>query len=394
MVSKTKMPTIKKNLLITLDFPPIHGGVATYYYNVCQNLPADKIVVIAPEDPNALKFDQLQNFPIIRKNLANLKPSPRILKALDTIKWASAISYLEKVVKNHRIEMIQVGQILPLGTVALALKMKKKIPYVIYAHGLDVAAAQKFERKKRLIKKIIKHADGIVANSNFTKNEIVQLGADPDKVIVVYPCPNLEPEQASEVTVQEVIKNYHLQNKKIILTVGRLVERKGQDMVIKAMPLILKRVPNAIYVIVGTGPDKKRLETLAGENKLGEYVKFVGTVPNKYLAAFYELCDVFIMPNRQLKNGDVEGFGISFLEANAFGKPVIGGRSGGAPEAILDGRTGLLVSPENVLDVAEKTSQLLLDKSTAVRLGMQGLERVTDFFDWRIQTEKIKEILK
>lgn len=385
---------IKKNLLLTLDFPPNYGGVATYYYNVCKNLPSDKIVVIAPEYADTKKFDYSQSFTIIRKDLAARKPRPKLVKIFDTLKWASAISYVEKIVKNHNIEMIQVGQILPLGTVALALKKKAKIPYIVYAHGLDIVVAQKFYRKKQLLRRIIKEASGIVANSNFTKDEIVKLGANPDKVIVVYPCPNLLPERVSEVETEQIITNNQLKGKKIILTVGRLIERKGHDMVIKALPEILKKVPNTVYVIVGNGPDKKRLETLVGQKKLGEHVKFVSAVANKYLAGFYEVCDIFVMPNRQLTNGDVEGFGITFLEANSFGKPVIGGRSGGVPEAILDGRTGLLVDPANQAEIADSISQLLLDQARAERLGLQGLERVTEFFEWHIQTEKIKGILK
>lgn len=385
---------IKKSLLITLDFPPYYGGVATYYHHICENLPSDKIVVVAPEHPEAAKFDQAQRYNILRKNLANPSKVPKLLKIFNTLKWMSSIKFVAEVIKNHDIELLQVGQILPLGTVALALKAKYKIPYIFYAHGLDITLPQGIYRKKKLMRKIITNASGIVTNSNFTKDELVKLGANSEKIIVVYPCPNLEPEQISEWMIKELKSTYELNDKKIILTVGRLVQRKGHDMVIKALPDILKRVPEAIYVIVGDGPYRKKLERMVGDMKLGDHVKFIGAIPDNRLEAFYEMCDVFVMPCRQLKNGDVEGFGITFLEANSFGKSVIGGRSGGVPEAILDNRTGILVDPLDEAEIANETIKLLQNKALAERLGIQGLERISEFFDWNFQTAKIKEILK
>ena len=145
--------TIKKSLLITLDFPPNYGGVATYYHHICDNLPSDKIVVVAPEHPEAEKFDQVQRYNIVRKNLANPTKVPKLFKMLNTLKWMSSIKFIAEIIKNHDIELLQVGQILPLGTVALALKAKYKIPYIFYAHGLDITLPQKIYRKKKVNEK-------------------------------------------------------------------------------------------------------------------------------------------------------------------------------------------------------------------------------------------------
>jgi phosphatidylinositol alpha-1,6-mannosyltransferase len=164
--------------------------------------------------------------------------------------------------------------------------------------------------------------------------------------------------------------------------------------VIEALPEIIKKVPNVIYLICGKGPHKKKLISLVNKNNLSDYVKFLGQLPQEDLTAYYQLCDVFIMPSRQLPNGDVEGFGIVFIEANLFGKPVIGGRSGGIPEAILDGQTGVLVNPIDIINIADAAIQLLTDKTLSQRLGQQGQIRARNDFDWKIQTEKIKEILK
>ena len=391
---------IKKSLLVTLDFPPNLGGVAAYYYQVCKNLPANKIVVLAPKQEGDQAFDREQNFTIIRKKLLNYFPQkmPKglggILKIAASVKWLSIIKHLSPIVKNHKIELIQAGQVLPLGTLALFYQRRRKLPYIFYAHGLDLTLPQKFMRKKTLLKKIIAGAAAIVANSYFTKDELLKLGATPEKIKVIYPCPNLPAQPASDQKIKEISANHHLTDKKILLTVGRLIERKGHDSVIKALPAIIKKVPTVVYLIVGSGPEEKRLKKLVNQHRLGDYVKFLGAVSPHDLVAFYQLCDVFIMPARQLANGDVEGFGIVYLEANQFAKPVIGGRSGGVAEAVIDGQTGILVDPIDVNEIAQAAIKLLTDTAYAAKLGTQGLERVTEKFDWPTQVEKIKEILE
>jgi len=389
-------PDIKKSLLVTLDFPPNLGGVAAYYYNVCQNLPADKIIVLAPEQEGAEAFDQKQNFTIIRKNLLNNLPQTKpksIFRILTRFQWVTIIKHLTEIIDSHKIELIQVGQILPLGTLAMICRRRKKIPYVVYTHGLDITLPQRFKRKKILLKKIIKNARAIIANSHWTKDELEKLGAEPNKVIVAYPCPNIAAEQSSEWKIEEIKKEHGLKDKKILLTVGRLVARKGHDMVIKALPKIIKEVPNLIYLIIGSGPYRENLNKLVNQNSLQDYVEFISSVSQNDLAALYQVCDAFIMPSRQLKNGDVEGFGIVYLEANLFGKPVIGGQSGGVSEAVVHGQTGILVSPTDLNQISQATIRLLTDQAYAAKLGTQGLERVSSQFDWPSQVEKVKHIL-
>ena len=391
---------IKKSLLVTLEFPPNNvGGVAAFYYNVCKNLPPDKIVVLAPDHPQADEFDSQQNFTIIRKKLLNQFPQkmPRGfiggLKIATTVRWLSIIKHLKQVVKSHNIQLIQVGQVLPLGTLALMYKKQKNIPYIFYAHGLDILLPQKFMRKKTLLKKIITGANAIVANSHFTKGELLKLGATPNQVVVVHPGPNLEQQEVPGSKLKKIIDSDQLKDRKVLLTVGRLVKRKSHDLVIKALPQIIKQVPNVIYLIIGEGPNKKSLVDLTHQLRLGNYVRFLGQVSTADLPAYYQTCNVFIMPSRQIDGWDVEGFGIVFLEANLFGRPVIGGRSGGISEAVIDGQTGLLVDPTDQDQTAKVAIKLLTDTAYAERLGLQGLERTINEFNWATQTEKIKQIL-
>ncbi|MDD2807785.1 MAG: glycosyltransferase family 4 protein [Patescibacteria group bacterium] len=393
------MNEFKKTLLITLNFPPAVGGEQVYYYNFAKNLPPDKIVVLSQTQINSATFDDEQEFPIIRKNLINIPSGPwpttiaGVIKLAASVKWLSLISNVKKLVADHNIELIASGQILPLGTLALLYKKIYKVPYIFFAHGLDIMLPQQFMRKKKILKKVIAQADGIIANSHYTFDELVALGADPKKIIVAYPCPAILPHLAKTNDISTLINQNDLTGKKILLTVGRLVERKGHDMVIKALPKIIAQIPNVIYLIAGDGPQKNELKSLVDKLGLNTKVKFLGALASEAIAELYQMCDLFIMPNRQLSNGDVEGFGIVFLEANMFGKPVIGGKNGGVIEAIIDGKTGLLVNPTNLDEIANASIKLLSDTAYAERLGLQGLERASNEFDWQIQTAKIKNFI-
>ncbi len=391
------MSELKKSLLVTLHFPPDLGGEQSYYYNVCKNLPPDKIVVLAPEVPGTEYFDAKQPFTIIRTSALNGLPPflpSWLARWIGRARWLSARKIIAEVVRRHHIEIIQVGQILPVGTLALIQHHRTQLPYVIYAHGLDVGIGQQHPRKKIMMQNIIKNAAGIVTNSYFTKDIVVNLGADKTKVQVINPCPNTEAVEVPQADIDRINQQFKLTGKEVILTVGRIIKRKGHDTVIKALPHIIKQVPNVHYVIVGDGPEKTALLKLAATLGVSDHVTATGAVPGHALPAFFERAEVFAMPVRQLPNGDVEGFGIVFLEANSYGTPVIGGRSGGVPEAVVDGTTGLLVDPDNPVQFAKAAIQLLTDKAYANRLGMQGLARVDEQFSWSQQVEKIKVLLE
>jgi phosphatidyl-myo-inositol dimannoside synthase len=377
--------SMRTSLLLTLDFPPNLGGVATYYLNVCRNFPQGKIKVLVFDNNDKLSLKE-ENFSVIRVDLDHEFP---FIKALKRFSIYFFIFKLLKIIKENKIELLQVGNILPVGTLALMVKKIKKTPFCFYAHGLDILYAQKFPRKKKLMQKIIKEAEFIVANSNFTKAELIKLGATENQVIVAYPCSGMKKIDFTEDQVDEFKKKNGLKNKKIILTVGRLVERKGHDKVIEALSEVIKATPEVVYLIAGTGPYSEILKKKTNELGLEEKVIFLGAVSEMELGLAYAVSDVFIMPSRQLKDGDVEGFGIVFLEANIYDKPAIGGNSGGVAEAIEDNISGLLVDPWNSTLIAEKINFLLSNESLAEKMGQQGAERVEKCFTWEKQTEKI-----
>ena len=201
------------------------------------------------------------------------------------------------------------------------------------------------------------------------KIRVVRNGVDPDRFVAG--------------AVPSVRGRYGLDGKKVILTLARLVERKGQDKMIEALPAIKREIPDVRYVICGKGSDEARLRRIAVEQGVSDEVVFAGFVPNEVRGAFYDVCDLYAMPSREIpEKGDVEGFGITYLEANAFGKPVIGGRSGGVAEAVIDGVTGILVDPWDVNAIASACIRLLKEPDLAERLGRQGRDRVKTEFSW------------
>jgi len=372
-----------KSLLVTLDYPPQVGGVAVYYEHLVKEFPNGDVLVLTVDEINGQKIPEQDG--IIRHRLL-------FKSKLFWPKWLPLLWQIWKIVRQNKIKMIQVGQILPVGTAVFILNKFFKIPYMVYCHGMDVMTAAQSPRKKRLALKILKNAEFIVANSEFTKEKILEYGARAQDVAVVYPCPNMKLRR--KVLLQEIdaLKSkYNLRDKKIILTAGRLVERKGHDVVLGALHKLKEFVPEAYYAIIGEGPMegviKQMIKTLGLENS----VTLIGKVSDYELAVWYEVCDVFVMISRQLKNEDAEGFGIVYLEANMFGKPVIAGKSGGVAEAVLDNETGILVEPTNPHEILSAMEKLLKNPEKARQLGENGRRRVENEFQWKKQAEPLIE---
>jgi phosphatidylinositol alpha-1,6-mannosyltransferase len=248
-----------------------------------------------------------------------------------------------------------------------------------------------------LMKKIIHEADELVTNSEFTTQEFIRWGISRGKIIKIVPgvdCSLFYPHEKPS----NLLERYHLQNKKVIMTVGRLDERKGHDVVIRAMTHLTKRFPELVYIIVGKGREEERLTKLTKDLNLNDSIIFTGFVGDELLRDYYNLCDIFVLPNRETEQneqlrGDYEGFGIVFLEASACGKPVIAGNSGGSGEAVANGITGILIDPKSEEAVAQAIERILTDKEYAERLGKAGRQRAEKEFDWQHIANTVQEIL-
>lgn len=377
-----------KSLFIVNDFPPILGGQSRYYYNVCKAIPGDKLILLAPEvNEQDAKIDEGLPFPVYRKPyLVKIPIFEKFIKII------LPLTYSLPVIMNENIGMVHCAHILSTGIVGLILKKVFRKPFVVYTHSADILEYEKYLPLKYLLHIILFEAQHVVCNSYFTKSILERYNVSNDKITVSLP--KIDVDQFShQYDTTSFIEKYNLQDKKILLSVNRLVERKGNDTVINALPNIIKEIPNLIYIIAGDGPCRSSLENHVKKNGLDEHVIFIPETTTTELITLYQLCDVFIMASREIKEtGDVEGFGIVFLEANACGKPVIGGDSGGVGEAVLHEETGLLVDPNNINEISTAISRLLTDKTLAQKLGQHGKQRVIDHFQWTKNQEELKHL--
>ena len=354
-----------KILLFTLEYPPFHGGVANYYGNLVKYWPK-------PDDIFAL----------------NNNNGGLISNKLPFLKWLPAHFALNKKIKQEKIKHILVGQILPLGTVALVYAKFYKIKYSIILHGMDLTYAMKLPRKKWLTGKILQNADKIICVNSYVAEMARQaFPGVKQKIVVVNP--GIENNfTRDEQSMRQLKEKNNLTDKIILLSVGRLVKRKGFDKVIEAMPEILKQVTNLVYMIIGEGSEIKNWKLKIENFGLEKQVKIINQVTDQERDNWYNAGDIFIMPSRNI-GGDFEGFGIVYLEANLAGKPVIAGRSGGVEDAVIDGLNGLLVDPEDTGQIARAIVKLALDAGLRQKLGEQGRERALKDFNWEKQINKI-----
>ncbi|MDR5708507.1 MAG: glycosyltransferase family 4 protein [Armatimonadota bacterium] len=358
-----------RGLLLTNDFPPMVGGEARMYARICRSIPPDRVLVLAPHLPDDVLFDLHEHYPIVRVRVPT-SPHP----AARAVQITRMLLAARRLVRSNDIHVLHIGH-LYLGPVGLALRRWNRIPYVLYLHGGEMAPYMRSRVVRKLVQRVVEEASLVVANSRFTLAHYEAMGMRPRRAEVLPPVadtrrfrPDLDPNPARE--------RYGLGNCGVVLTVGRLVQRKGHDLVLRALAALGEEAGPVRYVIAGSGPEERRLRDLAEALGVRDRVVFAGYVPDEELPGLYAACDVFVMPSRALEVRDgIEGFGTVFLEAGACGKPVVGGRSGGATEAVEDGVTGLLVDPHDPGALAEALRRLLRDPELRRRMGETGRAR-------------------
>jgi phosphatidyl-myo-inositol dimannoside synthase len=368
---------MKKTLLVTIDFWPKVGGVANYYFNLAKNLDQDRIFVLTTKDNDA--DDRDLNFKIVRKNL--------LLRLPVWPKWICMFCHVLKMVKKEGIEMIWVGEVLPTGTVVYYLSKIFRIPYMVSCHGNDLLQARKVGRREKMAGKVLRAAKYVSVNSAHTGELVKSFGVLRGNIKIVNP--GVDP-QKKEI-LSQMNEKYDLKGKKILLSIGRLVERKGFDRVIEVLPRVWKKYPDLVYVLIGSGSDEERLKNMIGNEKRIVFVNKKISEAEKW--SWLGSSDLFIMPARS-DGGDVEGFGIVYLEANIAGLPVIAGRAGGVGEAVKDGVSGLLVDPENSDEIYKAIVKMFENGEFMKKMGSMGKKRASDEFSWFVITQKFKELLK
>jgi phosphatidylinositol alpha-1,6-mannosyltransferase len=378
-----------KTLLITENFPPKAGGSGRWFWELYSRLPQGHYHVLAGEDPTAAKFDAQASLNIIRENLTSSEWGVVSVRGLRF--YLSRAWRVKKLIKRDKITAIHCGRVLPEGVIAWLINILTGIPYTCYVHGEDLETAQSSREQYFICGQVIKRAKNIICNSQNSANIVAKFGAKAiEKTLVLHPGVDSDtfvPKSKDEATLSSL----GWLDKKVVLTVGRLQARKGQDMMIRAIPEIIKYIPNFIYAVVGDGECKDELISLVKKLKLKDYVQFFSEISDKDMISCYQQCDLFILPNRTI-NQDIEGFGMVLVEAQSCSKPVVAGDSGGTKETMLVGETGLVIDATEPQNIVTAVVGLLKDEKKLMEMGEKGREHVVQSLDWKASVLKAKEL--
>ncbi|MFF5156957.1 glycosyltransferase family 4 protein [Streptomyces sp. NPDC000348] len=378
-----------KTLIVTNDFPPRPGGIQAFLHNMALRLDPERLVVYAStwkrsgEGVEATAaFDAEQPFPVVRDRTTMLLPTPAATRR--------AVGLL----REHGCTSVWFGAAAPLGLMAPALRRAGAERIVATTHGHEAGWAQ-LPAARRLLRRIGDATDTITYLGEYTRSRIAGALTPGAASRMVQLPPGVDEKTFHPGSGgDEVRARLGLTDRPVVVCVSRLVPRKGQDTLIRAMPAILAAEPDAVLLIVGGGPYEKDLRRLAADTGVAASVRFTGSVPWSELPAHYGAGDVFAMPCRTRRGGlDVEGLGIVYLEASATGLPVVAGDSGGAPDAVLDGETGWVVPGGSADQTADRVITLLGDAELRRRMGERGREWVEEKWRWDLLAERLKALL-
>jgi phosphatidylinositol alpha-1,6-mannosyltransferase len=355
-------------LVVTNDFPPRPGGIQSFVHGLVSRLPADRVVVYTSRWRGWQEWDATQPFEVIRENTSVLLPTVNVRR--------KAVELL----KSRSCDAVWFGAAAPLGLLAPALRRAGAQRVVATTHGHEVGWASA-PGARQLLRRIAGDVNVLTYLGDFTRSRLQAVV--PDSTSLRRLAPGVDTEAFRPNLGADLRQQLGLQDRPVVVCISRLMPRKGQDVLIRALPEIRERVPHASLLLVGGGPMRSRLERLAATLGVSAAVTFTGSVETDALPAHYGAGDVFAMPCRTRLGGiDVEGLGIVFLEAAACGLPVVAGDSGGAPEAVVDGTTGFVLDGRSVTAVAEHVADLLADPRRATTMGAAGRAWVTSRWSW------------
>jgi len=368
-----------KILIITLEYPPNIGGIASYVYNFTAHLPSDEVIVYAPKIKDDREYDAKNDWKTYRFN-----PYFKFLWP----EWIRMFWQIRKIVKKEKIEKIYVHHALPAGYVAYLIKKFFKIPYYVFFHGTDLEVGLK--KKLRKIKMVCNGAEKVVVSGEFLKNKLLaRLENLQDKIVIVHPSPGdffLIPQNPIELETMRA--KLALKGKKVLISVGRMADGKGFPHMIRLLPKILEKVPNLVWLVIGDGPKKDDLIKNIQKNYLQNVARIMGFVPLEELPKYYQMADAFVLLTHK-DEGSEEGWGTAFLEASASGLPVIAGKVGGVEEVVENLVTGILVDIYQDQGVVSAITELLKNSDYAKQMGEAGRQRVIQEFNWEKQISKL-----
>ena len=373
-------------LCVTNDFGPRAGGIETFVMGLIERLPFGSVIVYtsAQEDsaPYDLKWLKEFGVEVVRDKSKILLPTPGVAYCVNAL------------VRERKITTVFFGAAAPLGLLSKGLRRAGVKEIVALTHGHEVWWSKVWPFTMAM-KSISRHVNHLTYLGEFTRSAIASSVTKEAAQSMVKIAPGIDTDHFSPQDATQLRSELGLAEKKVIVSVGRLVHRKGQDVLIEAMPAIIEEVPEAHVLMIGEGPYRSYLENRVKALGLQERVTFIGRIQYADLPRYICAGDLFVMPSRSRLAGlEVEGLGIVYLEASACGLPVIAGNSGGAPDAVLKEETGLVVDGTQKTDVAAAVVQLLLDPDRSKAMGIAGRQWIIREWRWEIWSARFAELLK
>ncbi|MFJ1846536.1 glycosyltransferase family 4 protein [Streptomyces sp. NPDC088146] len=367
-------------LVITNDFPPRQGGIETFVHAMATRIPDDDVVVYTSREPGDAAYDAALPFPVVRDTSGMLLPTGRVTRRA------------VEIARAHGCDRVWFGAAAPLAMMAPALRRSGIRRMVATTHGHEIWWART-PGARRMMRRIGEGVDVVTYLGQYTRARIEPSLGPRARMSRLVPGVDAQVYRPDAGAGLDLRTELGLRDERVILCMARLVPRKGQDMLIQAMPLIRREVPDAVLVVVGRGPDEARLRKLALRHGEGA-VRFVGGKSHTETPAYYAAADVFAMPCRTRKAGlEAEGLGIVFLEAAASGLPVVVGDSGGAPDTVLDGRTGRIVDGTDTTAIAGALTRILLDADLAAEMGAAGRAWARESWSWDASARHLTQLL-
>lgn len=374
-----------RTLIVTNDFPPRRGGIQSFVYELVARQPPDEVVVFAPQWRDAEVFDASLPFPVERYSRELMLPTPSVVRRA------------RQLIRSYGCTRVAFGATAPLAGMASVLRHAGVERIVGITHGHEAAWAAT-PGTNGFIKLVGDQTDCVTFLGEYTRRRLARAmtPAAAQRMRQLVPGVDITSFHPGNRPAGDAIRQrYALHGRQVIVCVSRLMRRKGQDALIRALPKIREELGDVALLLVGGGPYRSVLTQIAREENVEADVIFTGSVATSDLPAFYAAADVFAMPCRTRNRGwDVEGLGIVYLEAAASGVPVIAGNSGGAPDAVVAGDTGLVVDGTSISAVARAATEILADPVRAKEMGQAGREWVTSEWTWDHSAARFDDLLR
>jgi phosphatidyl-myo-inositol dimannoside synthase len=374
---------VSKVLIVSNDFPPRRGGIQSFVHALAAAMPAGSVVVYAPRWDGAAEFDARQPFPVVRHPTSLMLPVPSVARRA------------ARLLREHDCDTVLFGAAAPLGLLAPSLRRAGAGRIVAVTHGHEAGWAA-LPVARTLLRRIGDETDVLTYLGEYFRVRLARVLSAEAAARMVRLAPGVDTASFRPGAGGEAIRErLGLTGRPVVVCVSRMVPRKGQDTLIRAWPQVLATARGApALLLVGDGPYRAKLQRLARRAGIDGSVVFTGPVPRADLPAYYDAGDVFAMPCRTRRGGlDVEGLGIVYLEASASALPVVGGDSGGAPDAILPGETGYVVPGRDVAAVADRIAGLLADPAGARAMGEKGAAWVDREWRWELVADRLMAML-